>query len=65
MVLSGLNRYARVECGFASISDVIKKTRENRMESFFLSETLKYLYLLFDEGEDSDSIFIFVWADTS
>ena len=28
-----------------------KKKLEDRMESFFLSETVKYLYLLFDEGK--------------
>ena len=31
-----------------SIKDVRDHTLEDRMESFFLSETTKYLYLLFD-----------------
>jgi hypothetical protein len=39
-----------MKCGFAVIRDVLSKEHEDRMESFFLSETLKYLYLLFDEG---------------
>jgi hypothetical protein len=38
------------QCGFAAIRDVLSKEHEDRMESFVLSETLKYLYLLFDEG---------------
>jgi len=38
----------RVECGYASISDVETFKLEDRMDSFFLSETCKYLYLLFD-----------------
>jgi len=42
--------YLMIECGFAVIRDVLSKEHEDRMESFFLSETLKYLYLLFDEG---------------
>jgi Glycosyl hydrolase family 47 len=32
------------------IRDVITKEKDDRMESFALSETFKYLYLLFDEG---------------
>ncbi len=35
-------------CGFATLGDVETPALEDRMESFFLSETLKYLYLLFD-----------------
>ena len=42
-------RYYRKTCGFASMADVTTKVNDDRMESFFLSETLKYLYLLFDE----------------
>ena len=33
-------------CGYATIHDVHLKTLEDRMESFFLSETCKYLYLV-------------------
>ena len=33
-------------CGYATLHDVISKTKEDRMESFFLSETCKYLYLV-------------------
>lgn len=36
-------------CGYASISNVETGTLKDEMPSFFLSETLKYLYLLFDE----------------
>jgi len=48
-ILDNLNAFTRVECGFATVHDVRDKTLEDRMESFFLSETCKYLYLLFDE----------------
>lgn len=40
-------RLLRTECGFHSLADVETRQKEDRMESFFLSETLKYLYLLF------------------
>ena len=33
-------------CGYATIHDVTKLDHEDRMESFFLSETCKYLYLV-------------------
>ncbi|RKP26156.1 glycoside hydrolase [Syncephalis pseudoplumigaleata] len=52
MIVESLQTYARVECGFTSIEDVVTMEKANRMESFFLSETLKYLYLLFDEVGD-------------
>ncbi|OON18106.1 glycosyl hydrolase family 47, partial [Opisthorchis viverrini] len=44
------NLYCLFRCGFATIHNVADKSQEDRMESFFLSETLKYLYLLFDES---------------
>ncbi|KAJ3322709.1 ER degradation-enhancing alpha-mannosidase-like protein 1 [Boothiomyces sp. JEL0866] len=51
-ILEDLNKFARVPCGFSGFSDVTnKQSYDTRMESFFLSETLKYLYLLFDTGE--------------
>lgn len=40
----------RVECGYASVSNVDTYRLEDRMDSYFLSETCKYLYLLFDEN---------------
>ncbi|OQV19877.1 ER degradation-enhancing alpha-mannosidase-like protein 1 [Hypsibius exemplaris] len=49
MMVESLNEMARTKCGFATVHSVLDKSLEDRMESFFLSETLKYLYLLFDE----------------
>eukprot|EP00040_Diaphanoeca_grandis_P014842 m.75398 g.75398 ORF g.75398 m.75398 type:complete len:787 (+) comp24783_c0_seq1:192-2552(+) len=50
--LENLKRYTKVNCGFAAILDVRKKTHEDKMDSFMLAETFKYLYLLFTEPED-------------
>ncbi|XP_033120342.1 ER degradation-enhancing alpha-mannosidase-like protein 1 [Anneissia japonica] len=47
-ILQSIEKYSRSECGYATLHNVIDKTHEDRMESFFLSETCKYLYLLFD-----------------
>lgn len=49
-MVNDFQQHTRTRCGFATIKDVFRKTQDERMESFFLSETLKYLYLLFDEG---------------
>ncbi|KAI9480268.1 MAG: glycoside hydrolase [Benjaminiella poitrasii] len=62
MVIEDLYNRTRLPCGFATIGDVRTGRLEDRMESFMLSETLKYLYLLFDEDHPlnkMDSNFVF------
>ncbi|XP_071400464.1 ER degradation-enhancing alpha-mannosidase-like protein 3 isoform X1 [Centroberyx affinis] len=51
-VLDNLNRFARVPCGFAAMKDVRTGSHEDRMDSFFLAEMFKYLFLLFADAED-------------
>ncbi|GFT25682.1 ER degradation-enhancing alpha-mannosidase-like protein 3 [Nephila pilipes] len=51
-VLDSLQKYARVPCGFAAVKDVRTGSHEDRMDSFVLAETLKYLYLLFANKEE-------------
>ncbi|XP_078497572.1 ER degradation-enhancing alpha-mannosidase-like protein 3 [Lissotriton helveticus] len=51
-LIDNLNKYARVPCGFAAVKDVRTGSHEDRMDSFFLAEMFKYLYLLFSEKED-------------
>ncbi|XP_063218845.1 ER degradation-enhancing alpha-mannosidase-like protein 1 [Bacillus rossius redtenbacheri] len=48
-ILQSLNNFTKVKCGYATVHSVLDKSLEDRMESFFLSETCKYLYLLFDK----------------
>ena len=73
--LHTIEKFARTECGYASLRDVSADTSGkmnadkkevrllNEMPSYFLSETLKYLYLLFDDknilhtDEERDWIF--------
>ena len=43
-----INSTARTKCGFAAVKDVRTKQLEDKMDSFLLSETLKYLLVLFD-----------------
>lgn len=47
-----INEHARVPCGFAALRDVRTLSHEDRMDSFVLAETFKYLFLLFSEKED-------------
>uniref|UniRef100_A0A646QIG4 alpha-1,2-Mannosidase n=1 Tax=Hemiscolopendra marginata TaxID=943146 RepID=A0A646QIG4_9MYRI len=49
-ILKSLNNHTKAKCGYATIHNVLDKSLEDRMESFFLSETCKYLYLLFDKN---------------
>lgn len=46
--VESIEKISHVKCGFASVKDVRDHKLDNRMESFFLAETIKYLYLLFD-----------------
>uniref|UniRef100_A0A8C8HKI2 alpha-1,2-Mannosidase n=1 Tax=Oncorhynchus tshawytscha TaxID=74940 RepID=A0A8C8HKI2_ONCTS len=48
-IVEKLNAHARVPCGFAAVQDVRTGAHEDRMDSFFLAEMFKYLYLLFSE----------------
>jgi ER degradation enhancer, mannosidase alpha-like 2 len=42
-----LDKYCRTETGFAALVNVETRQQRDDMESFFLAETLKYLYLLY------------------
>ncbi|CAG4955499.1 unnamed protein product [Colias eurytheme] len=50
-VYMGIEKYARVAKGYTSVTNVKtdKPAPKDMMETFFLSETLKYLYLLFSD----------------
>jgi len=45
--LLSLVRYCKTDAGYAALSNVETKAKKDSMESYFLAETLKYLYLLF------------------
>lgn len=54
-ILDDYKREFKVECGFAGFRDVRTRELQDRMESFVLSETFMYLYLLFDEANEINS----------
>jgi len=49
-----LMKYCRNEVAYAALSNVETKAKRDEMESFFLAETLKYLYLLFSPPQTLD-----------
>eukprot|EP00050_Salpingoeca_kvevrii_P001305 m.166851 g.166851 ORF g.166851 m.166851 type:complete len:773 (-) comp10342_c0_seq1:128-2446(-) len=49
-IASSIEATCRTSCGFAVVANVTSRELGDRMESFFLAETLKYLYLLFDDA---------------
>lgn len=51
-IFQSFEKYTRQTNGYSTISDVRNAANvqpRDKMESFFLAETLKYFYLLFDE----------------
>ncbi|KAG8506700.1 Mannosyl-oligosaccharide 1,2-alpha-mannosidase IC [Galemys pyrenaicus] len=52
-VVMALEKYCRTEAGFSGIQDVYSSipSHDNKQQTFFLAETLKYLYLLFSEDD--------------
>ena len=48
MALRDIKRRCWTKCGWTGIQDVRSGEQSDRMESFFLGETTKYMFLLFD-----------------
>ncbi|KAL6175610.1 hypothetical protein ACLB2K_052249 [Fragaria x ananassa] len=58
-IVNSLNLHTKVEGGFASIRDVTTMELEDHQHSFFLAETCKYLYLLFDDSFLAEQNYVF------
>lgn len=52
--LLSLVRFCKTDAGYAALSDVETKAKRDSMESYYLAETLKYLYLLFAPRDTLD-----------
>ncbi|KAG2220958.1 hypothetical protein INT45_006491 [Circinella minor] len=54
-IFNSIHTYCRANSGFSGIGnvDAYYPNWDDRQESFFFAETLKYLYLLFDDDNDS------------
>ncbi|WVZ73721.1 hypothetical protein U9M48_021999 [Paspalum notatum var. saurae] len=58
-IVGSLNYYSKVDGGFASVRDVSTMELEDHQHSFFLSETCKYLFLLYDDSFLRNQNYIF------
>lgn len=61
--MKAIERYAKVEDGYTSLGNVnnpLDTRPRDMMESFFISETVKYLYLLF--ASDRNLIDVDQWV---
>lgn len=50
-VVESIELSTKTSCGYATVKHVETHIIEDRMESFFLAETLKYLYLIFSSDD--------------
>jgi len=56
-IFEDLAKYCRTDSGYTVLENVVTKKQGDLMHSFFLAETLKYLYLLFDpDAVDFDQV---------
>ena len=53
-MLRDLIAYCRVDAGYTTLTSVVTKAKGDRMHSFLLAETFKYLYLLFAPASTLD-----------
>ena len=54
-MFQSIEKYCKTKYGYGSLKNVNNiDSVEDRMESFFMAETLKYLYLLFDPDSEID-----------
>ncbi|EPE06201.1 glycoside hydrolase family 47 protein [Ophiostoma piceae UAMH 11346] len=56
MVQRDIKRRCRTSCGWAGLQNVVSGEKSDRMESFFLGETAKYMYLLYDDQHPLNSL---------
>ncbi|KAL0582475.1 hypothetical protein ABG067_007655 [Albugo candida] len=47
-IVESIENHCKTDCGYASVKNVEAKSLKDEMPSFFLAETCKYLYLLFN-----------------
>jgi hypothetical protein len=56
MILRDITRRCWTPCGWAGLQNVLNGEQSDRMESFFLGETTKYMYLLYDDDHPLNSL---------
>ena len=54
IMFDSLEKYCRNDAGYCALKNVNTKEKDDQMESFFFAETLKYAFLIFDDGKSLD-----------
>jgi len=54
VMFESLMKYCKNETAYCALKNVVTKEKSDSMESFFFAETLKYFFLLFDDGQSLD-----------
>lgn len=52
-MVDSIEAVSKVECGFAAVADVRTHELEDVLDSFFYAETIKYLFMLFEDLESN------------
>ena len=63
-IFEAFEKYTKIDGGYASIENVESTSNpqlKDKMESFFLTETLKYLYLLFSDDKTELSLHEYIF----
>ena len=56
-MFNDIKAFAKCDNGYTRVKNILTSEKDNLMDSFFLAETLKYLYLTFDDSKlDFDNI---------
>jgi hypothetical protein len=53
-IFTSFRKHSKFANGYCSMSNVRRPSCDSTMESFFIAETLKYIYLMFDDKIDLD-----------
>ncbi|KAL9188419.1 hypothetical protein ACHAXT_006797 [Thalassiosira profunda] len=53
-IFQAIEEHCKTDAGYAALKNVDTKKQDDRMESFFLAETLKYLWLIHDNTNSID-----------
>lgn len=53
-MFTNIVKYCRTPEAYAALKNIVTKEKSDYMESFFLAETLKYAFLLFDDNQSLD-----------
>eukprot|EP01135_Chromosphaera_perkinsii_P000187 Nk52_evm8s39 gene=Nk52_evmTU8s39 len=61
--MENLEKYCKVKCGYTALKHLGTMEKGDGMDSFFLAETMKYIFLIFAEGDKETKNGLFNFDD--